>query len=45
MTPVSERFLKYVAFDTQSFEESETCPTNEELMIARDTAELVKAAQ
>ena len=27
MTPVSERFLKYVSFDTQSDEFSETCPS------------------
>ncbi len=29
MTPVSERFLRYVSFDTQSNEESETCPSTE----------------
>ncbi len=27
MTPVYERFLRYVSFDTQSNEESETCPS------------------
>ncbi len=27
MTPVVERFLRYVAMDTQSCDESETCPT------------------
>jgi tripeptide aminopeptidase len=29
MTPVVERFLKYVSFDTQSDEFSETCPSTE----------------
>ena len=29
MTPVVERFLKYVSFDTQSDEYSETCPSTE----------------
>lgn len=28
MTPVSERFLRYVGFDTQSDEYSETCPSS-----------------
>ena len=27
MTPVAERFLRYVSFDTQSDENSETCPS------------------
>ncbi len=27
MTPVTERFLRYVTFDTQSNEDSETCPS------------------
>ena len=40
MTPVSERFLKYVAFDTQSFEESETCPSTDKQKVLG--AELVK---
>lgn len=30
MTPVSERFLRYVRFDTQSDEFSETCPSTDE---------------
>ena len=29
MTPVSERFLRYVSFDTQSDEYSETCPSTD----------------
>lgn len=29
MTPVSERFLRYVGFDTQSDENSQTCPSTE----------------
>ena len=29
MTPVSERFLRYVSFDTQSDEFSESCPSTE----------------
>ena len=29
MTPVTERFLKYVTFDTQSDEFSETCPSTD----------------
>ncbi len=29
MTPVYERFLRYVTFDTQSNEESETCPSTD----------------
>ncbi len=29
MSPVIERFLRYVAFDTQSNEESETCPSTD----------------
>ncbi len=29
MTPVIERFLKYVSFDTQSNEDSETCPSTD----------------
>ncbi len=29
MTPVVERFLRYVSFDTQSNEESETCPSTD----------------
>ncbi len=29
MTPVVERFLRYVAMDTQSCDESETCPTTD----------------
>ncbi len=29
MTPVTERFLRYVSFDTQSDEFSETCPSTE----------------
>ncbi len=29
MTPVIERFLRYVAFDTQSNEASETCPSTD----------------
>ena len=29
MTPVSERFLRYVTFDTQSDEFSETCPSTD----------------
>ncbi len=28
MTSVTERFLKYVSFDTQSDEFSETCPSS-----------------
>ena len=27
MMPVTERFLRYVGFDTQSDENSETCPS------------------
>ena len=29
MTPVIERFLRYVSFDTQSNEDSETCPSTD----------------
>ena len=29
MTPVTERFLRYVSFDTQSCEFSETCPSTD----------------
>ncbi len=29
MTPVYERFLRYVTFDTQSNEDSETCPSTQ----------------
>ena len=40
MTNVIERFLKYVSFDTQSNEESETCPSTDKQKILG--AELVK---
>lgn len=33
MTPVTERFLRYVSFDTQSCEFSETCPSSEKQKI------------
>ncbi len=33
MTPVTERFLRYVSFDTQSHEESETCPSTDKQRI------------
>ncbi len=33
MTPVTERFLRYVSFDTQSNEESETCPSTDKQRI------------
>ncbi len=40
MTSVIERFLKYVSFDTQSNEDSETCPSTDKQKILG--AELVK---
>ena len=40
MTSVVERFLKYVSFDTQSNEDSETCPSTDKQKILG--AELVK---
>ena len=33
MTPVTERFLRYVSFDTQSCEFSETCPSSDKQKI------------
>ncbi len=33
MTPVVERFLRYVSFDTQSNEDSETCPSTDKQRI------------
>ncbi len=33
MTPVENRFLRYVAFDTQSNEDSETCPSTDKQRI------------
>ncbi len=33
MTPVVERFLRYVTFDTQSNEDSETCPSTDKQRI------------
>ncbi len=33
MTPVENRFLRYVAFDTQSNEDSETCPSTDKQKI------------
>ncbi len=33
MTPVENRFLRYVTFDTQSNEESETCPSTDKQRI------------
>jgi tripeptide aminopeptidase len=44
MTKVVERFLKYVSFDTQSDEESNTVPTTEkQLVLARELANELKA--